>query len=95
MFLGLLAGPSTFAIPPKSASATPYESAPLGFTSSSGRRTAAGRGPASVHGIGNGGEITRVQMGVGPQEDGRVVAEGSGRGASRARRSGASRLAAV
>ena len=32
-------------------------------------------GPGGVHGIGNGSEVTRVQMGVGPQEDGRIMAE--------------------
>jgi hypothetical protein len=35
-------------------------------------------GPGCVHGIGNGSEVTRVQMGAGPQEDGRIVAEGGG-----------------
>ena len=32
-------------------------------------------GPGGVHGIGNGTEVTRVQVGVGPQEDRRIVAE--------------------
>ncbi len=33
-------------------------------------------GPGGVHGVGNGTEVSRVQVGVRPQEDGRVVAEG-------------------
>ena len=37
-------------------------------------------GPGGVHGIGNSTEVTRVQVGVGPQENGRVVPERGGCG---------------